>query len=391
MRILDYFFLIFVDIKRRKFSSILNLLAIFFGIYSIFLIYVFGDSFQKSVEEEFLEFGVNRIYLTVEDSSKTYEDDLLNLIKKNKNVKSAYPVSSQRGFVFSKNENDGETRPIIGMEFSKEAFDSFGVEVEFGRIPNEKDTNKIVIGSLVSENFFDSKVKVGSKININNYSLKVVGILKEIGSEEDDTQMYISLDTFKEIFDKEGYSNIFITTNEFVEVETSKKSIELDLSRKYGDDYKTLFSLLTFKQILDSSKVILNMINIVFLGLGIVTLLVGFLGVMNIMFSFVDEKIKDIGIMKSIGATNSNIIILFILFSGFYGILGSILGVSFGLLTLYLIKDIGRVIGLSFFEIVVNKFYIIFMLLFGFVVGCLSGYLPARKASKLKIIDSIRK
>ena len=391
MKLIDYFRLILIDIKRRKFSSILTFIAILFGIYSIILIYNFGDSFQESVNREFLEFGTNRIILSIEDDTNNYSKNIINTIEKSKYVLSAYPISQTKASVFSKSRNKAISLSIVGSEFSKKAFDTYQLDIEFGRYPKKTDNYKTIIGSRVSEKYFDNRVRVSSKILINNVSFEVIGILEEVGNDEDDTVLYISQDSFSEVFNKENIGSVFITTYEFLDIEDATKDIENKLRREYGKDYNSYFSILTFKQIIESSKNILDIIKYVFLGLSIVTLIVGFLGTANIMYSFVDEKIKDIGIMKSIGATDKNILFLFILFSGLYGLLGATAGITLGHITLFFLKDVGKLLGMSFFVVTININYSIFLIFFGFIVGCLSGYFPAKKASKLSIIDSIRK
>ena len=391
MKLIDYFRLILIDIKRRKFSSILTFIAILFGIYSIILIYNFGDSFQESVNREFLEFGTNRIILSIEDDTNDYSKNIINTIEKSKYVLSAYPISQTKASVFSKSRNKAISLSIVGSEFSKKAFDTYQLDIEFGRYPKKTDNYKTIIGSRVSEKYFDNRIKVSSKILINNFTFEVIGILDEVGNDEDDTVLYISQDSFSEVFNKENIDSVFITTYEFLDIDDATKDIENKLRREYGKDYNSYFSILTFKQIIESSKNILDIIKYVFLGLSIVTLIVGFLGTANIMYSFVDEKIKDIGIMKSIGATNKNILFLFILFSGLYGLLGATAGITLGHITLFFLKDVGKLLGMSFFVVTININYSIFLIFFGFIVGCLSGYFPAKKASKLSIIDSIRK
>ena len=391
MKLIDYFRLILIDIKRRKFSSILTFIAILFGIYSIILIYNFGDSFQESVNQEFLEFGTNRIILSIEDDTNDYSKNIINTIEKSKYVLSAYPISQTKASVFSKSQNKAISLSIVGSEFSKKAFDTYQLDIEFGRHPKKTDNYKTIIGNRVSEKYFDDRVRVSSKILINNFTFEVIGILEEVGNDEDDTVLYISQDSFNEVFNKENIDSVFITTYEFLDIDDATKDIENKLRREYGKDYNSYFSILTFKQIIESSKNILDIIKYVFLGLSIVTLIVGFLGTANIMYSFVDEKIKDIGIMKSIGATNKNILFLFILFSGLYGLLGALAGVTLGHVTLFFLKDVGKLLGMGFFVVTININYSIFLIFFGFIVGCLSGYFPAKKASKLSIIDSIRK
>ena len=121
------------------------------------------------------------------------------------------------------------------------------------------------------------------------------------------------------------------------------------------------------------------------------SLIVGALGIVNTMFVIVTEKIKDIGIMKSIGATNFQILYLFMTQAGLFGLLGAIVGVTFGSIVVFVFEKVAQSTGFGFLTVPIDFTVLFSMLIFGFLIGIFSGFLPARKASKLNVVEAIRK
>ena len=391
-----YLVLVLKDIKSRKFSSILTLLAISFGILSIFCILNIGESFENSVKEEFEKAGTNKILISPKkEYLDKFDDNLIKDLKKEKRIDGVFPSSSERLFVKQKinaREKDQKLITVAGFDFSEEIFESFSLKTQNNEKVNSNNKFGVYIGSFVSERYFDDKIKKKSNLYIGDTKFKVIGILEEIGSRDADSQIYIQRDIYEKITKNEFYKDIVIKVDTDYDTKKKKEEIIKFLKDKFDEDEIEVFvDVSTFEQILSQFESTFSIIKSFFLGVAIISLLVGFFGIINTMNVIITSKIKDIGIMKSIGATNKDIIILFSFFSGFYGLLGSLVGIILGSIILIFIRNLGDLIGIGFLVIKINPITILYMLIFGFLVGVIAGFLPARKASKLDIVNALRK
>ena len=158
------------------------------------------------------------------------------------------------------------------------------------------------------------------------------------------------------------------------------------MKRKRDD---TNFQVVTATQILEQINQVLGVMQFVLVGIAAISLVVGAIGIMNSMYTSVLERTKDIGIMKAIGARNSDILKIFLIESGLIGLVGGIFGILLGSAMALIIGQLSKNAGFSLI-IKIEPLVLIFGLLFAFVVGIISGILPAYQASRLKPVDALR-
>ena len=136
---------------------------------------------------------------------------------------------------------------------------------------------------------------------------------------------------------------------------------------------------------------VLNIITAFLLGVAGISLLVGSIGIANTMYTSVLERTKEIGVMKAIGAKNSDVLYIFVIESGILGLVGGAIGIFFGIGVGKIIEYIAvNQLGINLLKVVFPWYLIVGCLLFAFVIGSLSGLLPARQGSKLKPADTLR-
>ena len=151
------------------------------------------------------------------------------------------------------------------------------------------------------------------------------------------------------------------------------------------------FSVQTTEELMETYNDILNIVNIVLIGIAAISLLVGGIGIMNTMYTAVIERTKEIGIMKAIGARNSSIMILFVIESGILGALGGAIGVAIGMAFSKLVEVIATAaLQTALLQAYFPWYLIVGSLAFAFIVGTISGLLPARQAALLKPVDALR-
>lgn len=394
MKYLDIAKIVFLDLKRRKFSSALTFFAISLGILSIFLIVLISIGFENSIQQQFEQIGSNRLYVMPESTNlasmsytKGLTDSEIHLIENKPYVKSVYPYYFKVSPV--KYGNEYVDSYILGSYTDEQMFTDYNLKLKEGRFPRSNEKYAVVIGPTASEDLFSKKIPVGGNIYVKDIKFKVVGILEPIGSPQDDSQLYFNIDALRDAFDagdNVGFVDVLI--QEGYDVEISGKNLEIMLENKLGKD---TIEVISPTQMLEQMSVILDIVKYTLGGIAFVTLIVGALGVINTMYVIITEKVRDIGIMKSIGATDFDILFLFMFQAGLFGFFGAVLGVIFGSLAAIGFEAAVVAAGYGFLKIDINYMVVLSLLLFGFVVGMLSGFLPAYKASKLNIIEAIRK
>jgi len=150
------------------------------------------------------------------------------------------------------------------------------------------------------------------------------------------------------------------------------------------------FTVTTSIQLIEGFNNILDVVQIVLIGIAAISLFVGGVGIMNTMYTSVLQRRKEIGVMKSIGATNTDILMIFLFESGILGIIGGVFGVIFGLMLSKGVEIAASLAGVDILKAYVSIPLVIGALLFSFIIGALSGFMPAKQASKLQPVDALR-
>lgn len=387
--------LVFKDIKNRKISSFLTLFAISLGIVSIFVISLLGAGFESSIQNQFETLGTNRLYVSSEASSigssstvtEGLTDDEVSLVMSRPYVEDVFPYYSRS--VQMKYGNDFSRSTVLGTILKEDFFEDYNVEIREGRFPRSNEKYSVVIGPLAAEDTFDKEVPVGGNIYVKDTKFKVVGILETIGNPSDDSVMYFNIDTLRELYDdgeSVGFMDVVIV--EGYDIGLAADNLEVYLENRLGKD---TIDISTPAQLLEQVQGILGIISVTLGGIALVSLIVGAVGIINTMFVVVTEKKRDIGIMKSIGATNTDILIMFIFEAGLFGLLGAILGIIMGSGLALGVEAFAQSAGFTFLEVPVKWDIAAELILFGFIIGAISGFIPSYQASRTNIIEAIRK
>ena len=200
-------------------------------------------------------------------------------------------------------------------------------------------------------------------------------------------------DDLEDIMDIENeYDMLIVQVQDKDEIEDVaqeiKRKLRNDRDEKLGEE---TFSVETPLQALESVNKILNIVNIIVIGIAMISLFVGGVGIANTMYTSVVERTKEIGIMKAIGAENKDILMVFLIESGLLGLAGGIIGALIGLgAALGASAAANSALGGDLFIVSINYSLLGGAVLFSFFVGVLSGILPAIQASKLNVVDALR-
>ncbi len=318
---------------------------------------------------------------------KGLTDNEVSLIENKPYVKKVYPYYMRTSSIEYGKEFQ-RTR-ILGTKLNEDFFLEMNSKLSDGRFPEENEKYSIVLGSQAAAELFDKEIPVGANIYIKDTKFKVVGILESVGNPDDDSNIYANYKTLREIFedgDSIGVMDVIIV--EGYDVEVAKENLKILLENKLGEDS---VQIIVPTELLEQVGSILNIVKFTLGGIAFVALIVGAVGIINTMYVIITEKTHDIGVMKSIGARNSDIMFMYIFMAGLFGFLGAVLGVILGSFAAIGFEAFAKSAGYSFLEITIHITDVLLLLVFGFLIGIISGYLPAKKASKINIIEAIRK
>ncbi|MGD9911227.1 ABC transporter permease, partial [Methanothrix sp.] len=244
----------------------------------------------------------------------------------------------------------------------------------------------------VADGIFRMRISPGNRIRIyyeDNYmDLKVVGVLREEESSgmragNINTQMYVTHKAMKELLGRENYyyGTFQVTVDDPETVDEVVDRIKLDLERYHKDE---AYDATTARDMLTSLMSILSMIKYALAGIGAISLVVGGIGIANVMMLTVKERIREIGVMKALGATTQDIRIQYLLEAGLLGVVSSIIGIVLGIILSF---AIGSLAGLPS-AIKIQSMLI--GLLFGAISTIIAGVYPANKAAMLDPIEALR-
>lgn len=271
--------------------------------------------------------------------------------------------------------------------------DVFNLEIYTGRELQPGD-NGVVVGYnyLLPDKIFAKPYELNDNLVLNGQKVKIVGFYEAVGSAPDDAQIYVTNDFMEEL-----YANTSLPYNWIVaKVDTSNiervvKDIERNLRKERGqDEGKEDFFVQSFDDMIESYSTALDIVIWFIILIALISVFVSAVNTANTMITSVLERVKEIGVMKSIGAKNSEIFNIFLFESSFLGFVAGVLGVVFGLALSFLGGEIIASVGYGFLQPSFPAWLFIACISFATLTGAISGAWPAINASKVNPVDALR-
>jgi putative ABC transport system permease protein len=401
---MNYFKLAYRNLKKKGIRSYLTLLGICIGIFAVVSLITLGNGLKMAVGSQF---GVSSTELiTVQAGGNSFGPPgsgavnplttrELDEIKKLSSVKGAIGRKIVTGklefnkkviFGYASNIPDGEDRKLLYTQIEAKPI--------VGRLLKDGDVGKVFLGY----NFYVDKVGLGkivvpgNKVTIQGRDFEVVGILEKKGSFIFDNLVYVNEKDLQDLFNYgDQLSLIAVLPADKNNIDKTKVDIEKLLRRlrdvKVGSED---FTVSTPEASLKQVNSILDAIQIFVIIIASISIFIGAIGIINTMGTSVIERKKEIGIMKAIGARNSQIFMQFFVESGFLGLIGGGIGVLLGVILGYVgILGINSFIGTDMIPQI--SFLLVFFALLGsFAIGALAGIIPAMKAAKQHPVEALR-
>ena len=390
------------EIRRNILRSILTILGIVIGVASVIAMVMIGDGTTASVKESITKLGTNMLTLRVgqerrgppreDNSSKPFQNEDITAIKNEiQNIKGvAAENSTKMNIVYGNKSNNSS---VIGT--NNDYFIIKDWALKDGRIFDDSELSSgkssCIIGTTIVTQLFGDENPIGASIRLKNMTCNVIGVLASKGAaafgNDQDEIVIVPLKMYqRKIKGDKDVSSIIISITEERYIENAKTEITSLMQErravKIGEPDN--FHIRDMKDILDTMTSTTNMLTYLLGSIAAISLLVGGIGIMNIMLVSVTERTREIGTRLAIGAMESEVLLQFLVEAVVLSTWGGIIGIFLGLGIGYTIVNMMQL------PFIINNQIIIISFVFSTLIGIIFGYFPARKAASLNPIYSLR-
>lgn len=391
-----------LSISGNKVRSFLTILGVIIGVMAVVIMVAVGETVQKQIDDQFSSLGTNtvtiragaaqsggvrtgnRMTLTIQDSE---------VIARLPDVMAASPVQNSAAQVIYGNRNWATSMTGVYPDYPTIA----NIEIEKGSF---FDTSAVrnastfaVIGPKTATELGLPDDPIGQIIRVQNIPFVVIGVTRErgdsmIGSQDD--MIIIPITTLKKRVqgsrfpDAVGMISIKLYPDAVNEAVTDQITLLLRDRHKLKDSDENDFQIMDMKQVMETMNTVAGFMKMLLIAIASVSLLVGSIGIMNMMLVSVAERTREIGIRKAIGAKEMHITIQFLAEALLISFMGSMLGMILGIVSA---QVAGHFMG---YDVPISLWSVIVSVVVAVVVGIASGVFPAFKAAKLNPIDSLR-
>jgi len=404
--ILDSLKIALESLWSNKMRTLLSMLGVIIGVGAVIAIVSVGSGSTQQITSQISNLGSNMITIyprsemarfgMVSSGANTTNDFSLELIdymeKFCPSVKQVIPVNQGSGLLIYNDINTNAT--LVGTNTNYPMVNNYELDKGnfFSDADIEEKNNVMVLGSQLAEDIFGSDNPIGQKIKINYqnriFLFNVVAVMAEKGggiAGQLDEQAYIPYTTsMKKLSNTDYVSSYIAQANSSEEAEAAVGEITNFLSKVLDDEDQEKFSVSSQDEILDTINSVTDTLSLMLAGIAAISLLVGGIGIMNIMLVSVTERTREIGIRKALGARNQHILSQFLLESLSLSSFGGFIGIIFGCVATYFLAQFGG------WPMVISVFPIIAAFGFALFIGVFFGLYPAMKAAKMNPVDALR-
>jgi len=377
------------SISTNKMRSILTMLGIIIGVSAVIALVSIGQGATSQVTKQVESLGTNLLVVNITTGRGTkttlsYEEALA--FGQKDGVQGVSPVIN--GQVKAKNGTKNTDVSVEGITPDYESVRSF--HVQSGRFLLSMDVDyrqKVaLIGANTAQTLFGLTDPVGLTVQLNGQSYKIVGLLESKGSSlggSNDDKILIPISTAERLLRTTGVRSIYVQSTTSDAVAQVKADIEADLQKKFKNA-QNAYNVFNQADALSAVSSISSTLTLALGGIASISLLVGGIGIMNIMLVSVSERTREIGIRKAIGAKKRDILVQFLIESMVLGGLGGLIGIGIGVGASMLITKFTTLTVDTSWAVILGSFF------FSLGIGVMFGLFPANKAAKLKPIQALR-
>ncbi len=394
----------FASILRNKLRAFLTMLGVIIGVGSVVLLTSIGTGLQSYVTDRFASLGSNILFVvpgkpfgegggfgnseqTIIESTKPIlkQRYMTEILRNNRDlIKNGAVTAVNNGNVHYADKNKKVVFYAVDAQYPK-VRNTKAVKGEwFGEADDQKSARVLVLGHKIAEELFGSVDPVGKKVKVNDsQTYKIVGVLEQqgggFGGPSFDNYVYIPINTLFDNFNTQLVDSFILNARDKNSVEPAKKAIEKTLAKYIKNED---FSVFDQTQLLDTINQILGVLTAGLGGISAISLVVGGIGIMNIMLVTVTERTREIGLRKALGATPGRIMLQFLIEAALLSVMGGLIGL--------LLAYLGSLALQAYFPAKVTPQAVALAFGVSFIVGLIFGAAPARRAANLSPIEALR-
>ena len=413
----SYFLQAIKGINHNKSRTFLTTLGIMIGIGTVILVFSLGEGFKSYINAQIELFGSNTVTIEVKlpastkgrENSNELESSVANSavivntfknkdiqdIKKIDNIKNAY--GALYGQQVASYRDVSKNALILGADASR--FDVDRGVIAYGRPYTEEENKALaqvaVLGYSIAEDFFKEEDPIGKFIRIGSYNFEVIGVYEPRGGlgAFDDEQIFIPVTTLQKKM--LGIDYLIYGVAELYDgdkADATAFDIQDTMRRNHyiSDPNKDDFMVKTQEQNMETFNTILNATTFLLIAIALISLIVGGVGVMNIMYVIVTERIGEIGLKKALGARNKDILYEFLIEAILLTLLGGVVGIIIGSGLAFIVSKVAQSFNFDW-KFIVPLYGIIISVSISMLIGIVFGVFPARNASLLDPIEALNK
>jgi len=390
MRMMELVYMAMRTVLANPLRTVLTMLGIIIGVGSVVTLVALGNGTSAQIAQQYENLGTNLLVATVNGNGRATSLDYNELMRFEQFPEfEAVAPTVQLNNANVKYETTIGTYNVIGTNDRYEEITK--TKVTSGRFisPNDLEfrTNVAVLGSNVAKQYFGLLDPVGETMRIQGDEFTIVGLLAAKGATASgtsvDDEIFIPLVTAQRLFQLGAIRTTYMEASSKDNIYVAQKTMTQYLTYKFKSS--TGFTLSNQDQLLTAKTAAANTLTRQLTAVALISLLVGGIGIMNIMLVTVSERTREIGIRKSIGAKRRNVLFQFLVeatvISGLGGLIGLVIGVGFSLVWPHIEPSQTTIISLN---------YCVYAFVFSVLVGVVFGLYPANKASRLRPIDALR-
>jgi len=389
MNLKQSFILALKSLQTSKMRSFLTMLGIIIGVAAVIILVSVIDGFKSDLVGRFESLGANLLSVNISPrggNRAVDAEDMFEILDENPELL-AYcspivSISQQAKF----GNETSDTSTITGVSEDYDEIQS--LEVSQGRFLQYMDINKrsknCVVGSYIAQQYFDGNA-VGKTLKIGGNTFTVVGVLEEkadSAQSTDDDKIYIPYTLSRTLNRSARITSFVYTVTDKGRTEEAKNVISNELYKVFSNS--DAYNIIAMTEMIDMIDELTGKLTLILVGIAAISLLVGGIGIMNIMLVSVTERTREIGIRKSLGAKKFDILGQFVVEAATTSACGGVIGIILGIIVSVIASNM---MGFSA-VISVGAVFIAFSVSVG--IGIAFGYMPAGKAAKLNPIDALR-